>query len=276
MTTSQKGSLTVVGTGISLSGQMTIVTESVLKNADVVFAVVTDSALVNLKHINPNTHCMRHHYEAGKPRLQTYNDMQQTLVDAVVSGKKVAAAFYGHPGVFVYPSHQTVKVLRQMGYEAKMLPGISAEDCIVADLGIDPAEKGCQTYEATQFLFRQYTLDPYMMQIVWQIGAIAEFNMVEEITSHELGMTILRDELLVYFPPDHTAIVYEAAILPFAKPRIEKVALRDLHTVVPTGISTLVLPGLALPDFDDKVLAKFNLTREQVVEKLHITVQNEK
>jgi len=29
-----------------------------------------------------------------------------------------------------------------------MLPGISAEDCLVADLGIDPASSGCQSYEA--------------------------------------------------------------------------------------------------------------------------------
>jgi hypothetical protein len=33
-----------------------------------------------------------------------------------------------------------------------MLPGISAEDCLFADLGIDPGIYGCQSYEATDFL----------------------------------------------------------------------------------------------------------------------------
>ena len=33
-----------------------------------------------------------------------------------------------------------------------MLPAISAEDCLFADVGIDPAMTGCQSYEATDFM----------------------------------------------------------------------------------------------------------------------------
>jgi hypothetical protein len=33
-----------------------------------------------------------------------------------------------------------------------MLPAISAEDCLFADLGVDPADHGCPSYEATDFL----------------------------------------------------------------------------------------------------------------------------
>jgi hypothetical protein len=35
------------------------------------------------------------------------------------------------------------------GFDAVMLPGISAEDCLFADLGIDPGMIGCQSFEAT-------------------------------------------------------------------------------------------------------------------------------
>ena len=40
-----------------------------------------------------------------------------------------------HPGVYVAPSHETVLRARAEGYPARMLPGISSEDCLFADLG---------------------------------------------------------------------------------------------------------------------------------------------
>ncbi|MEP2653351.1 MAG: methylase, partial [Paraglaciecola sp.] len=81
--TESKGSLTVVGTGISVSGQMTLVTESVLKNADVVLAVVTQSAFVNLKNINSNTISLRNLYDVNTSRLATYQKMKRRIIDEV-------------------------------------------------------------------------------------------------------------------------------------------------------------------------------------------------
>ena len=267
MATQLMGSLKVVGTGITVSGQMTLYTESVIKNADVVFSVVTDSAFSNLQKLNSNVVNLRKHYDKNLSRLITYNNMKQEIVDSVVSGKRVVAAFYGHPGVFVSPSHAAIGELREMGYEAEMLPGISAEDCLVADLGLDPAHYGCQSYEATQFLFRKYTIDPHMMQIIWQIGVIAEFNYAKDKTDHP-GMAILRDVLLQHYPEDHEVIIYEAATIPLVKPRMEYVKLQDLGEAIPIGISTLVIPALGLPDFDTDMMAKFDLTPELIKEKL--------
>lgn len=269
MTEQAKGSLTIVGTGITISGQMTLYSESIIKNADIVLAVVMDSALTNLQKLNANVVCMKHYYEKGTPRLVTYDKMKQHMVDEAVAGKKVVAAFYGHPGVFVNASHEAVKELKEMGISAEMLPGISAEDCLIADLGLDPAHYGCQSYEATKFLFRQYTIDPYMMQIIWQIGVIAEFSYVEDRDEHP-GMAVLQEALLKYYPKDHEVIVYEAATIPVASPRIERVPLCELATVVPKVISTLVIPSIGLQDFDRATMAKFGLTPESLMKKLNI------
>ncbi|ALM90264.1 methyltransferase [Alteromonas stellipolaris LMG 21856] len=267
MNIESKGSLVVVGTGITVSGQMTLITESLLKTADIVLSVVTESALVNLQMINSNVVCLRHLYEQGKSRALTYQKMTQRIVDEVKTGKKVVAAFYGHPGVFVNPSHEAIKQLKEEGYDAEMLPGISAEDCLVADLGLDPAHYGCQSYEATQFLLRQYTLDPHMMQIIWQIGSIADFTHNKHRTSHP-GLTQLRNELLKYFSPEHTIIVYEASTIPIAAPRIEYLELKDLAAVIPKPITTLVIPSKGLPDFDMKSMAELDLTPALFEQKL--------
>jgi uroporphyrin-III C-methyltransferase len=262
-----KGSLTVVGTGISVSGQMTLLTESVIKHADIVLAVVTQSALFNLQMLNANTVCLRHYYDVNTSRLITYKKMQQHIVQEVLTGKRVVAAFYGHPGVFVNPSHDAIVELRELGFKAEMLPGISAEDCLVADLGLDPSRYGCQSYEATQFLFRRYTIDPHMMQIIWQIGSIAELTEAKNKGEHP-GLRVLRDALLKVYPAEHKVIVYEAATLPILAPRIEEIPLENLPDIVPKGISTLVVPALGLPEYDIETMAKFGFTPELFKQKL--------
>ena len=89
-------------------------------------------------------------YRAGVPRRRIYEEMAEEILDAVREGKRVCAVFYGHPGVYVQPSHEAVRRAREEGFEARMLPAVSAEDCLVADLGVDPGEQGWQSWEATE------------------------------------------------------------------------------------------------------------------------------
>ena len=170
MRSSAQGSLVIVGTGISVAGQMTLITQNHIKQADIVFTLVSGKPNIEfIKSLNANTHSLLELYELGKSRVQTYREICYRIIQSVEKGMRVCAAFYGHPGVFVNPSHRVIDILKKRNFSVKMEPGISAEDCLIADLGIDPAEYGCQSYEATQFLFRKYSLDPYMTQIIWQI-----------------------------------------------------------------------------------------------------------
>ena len=93
-------------------------------------------------------------------------------------GQNVVGVFYGHPGVFVSPLHHSIDIAWREGFTAKMLPGISAEDCLFADLGIDPAIPGCVTYEATDMLIRKKPLVPSSHLIIYQVGCvgITDFN----------------------------------------------------------------------------------------------------
>ena len=52
------------------------------------------------------------------------------MLSHVRKEENVVGVFYGHPGVFVSPSHRTLALARDEGYIANMLPGISAEDCL--------------------------------------------------------------------------------------------------------------------------------------------------
>lgn len=267
MVEKQQGSLVVVGTGISVAGQMTLLTQSHIKNADIVFTGISNKVAENaVRKLNANVFELDDLYEEGKSRAITYQQMTDRIVDAVKEGKKVCAAFYGHPGVFVNPSHAAIEKVRALGCHAEMLPGISAEDCLVADLGIDPSRFGCQSYEATQFLFRDYKLDPHMTQIIWQIGLAGEASLGVLDADHcQAGLNLYTEILQEMYPANHEVILYEAAVFPVCEPRIERFPLSDLPKCKPTLISTLVVPSLGLPEYNEVRIKKLGLTKELIL-----------
>ena len=168
---SRSQDLVIVGTGIRTVGQMTQETICWIEEADCVFHVVGDPiAEAMITDLNPEgAVSMRGLYEVGKDRMITYRQMVAAMIEAVRAGKLVVGAFYGHPGVFAWPSHESVRQATAEGYRAVMLPGISAEDCLFADLNVDPATHGCQSYEATDFLLNGRVVDPTSSVILWQI-----------------------------------------------------------------------------------------------------------
>ena len=274
MDTSKKGSLVIVGTGISVAGQMTIAAKSHIENADIVFMGIMNKIGEHVvTKLNSNSVSLDDLYDEGKSRALTYSQMADRIVQSVVEGNKVCVAFYGHPGVFVTPSHEAVRRVRQMDLEAKMLPGVSAEDCLIADLGIDPSRFGCQSYEATQFLFRDYRIDPHMTQIIWQIGLAGEATLsVLDANHNQSGLAMLADILAEHYPVNHELIIYEAATLPLCAPKIERVPLCELEFAKPTLVSTLVVPSLGLPAYRQDRLAKLGLTEQQVIDYRNPTV----
>ncbi|GEA10622.1 SAM-dependent methyltransferase [Alteromonas sp. KUL49] len=266
MSTAKKGELVVVGTGISVAGQITLAAKSHIENADIVFMGIMNKVGEHIvTTLNPNCVSLDDLYMEGKSRAHTYEQMADRIVQAVVEGNKVCAAFYGHAGVFVTPSHDAIRKVRALGLSATMLPGISAEDCLIADLGIDPSQYGCQSYEATQFLFRDYRIDPYMTQIIWQIGLAGEATLKVLNSEHNKpGLVLLTEILLENYPEDHELIVYEAATLPVCEPKIQKIRLSELVNTPTTLISTLVVPSLGLPKYRQDRLAKLGLTEQEV------------
>lgn len=57
-----------------------------------------------------------------------------------------------------------------------MLPSISSEDCLFADLSVDPAVGGCQSYEATDFMLNGLIIGPSSQLVLWQIGVLGDWT----------------------------------------------------------------------------------------------------
>ena len=253
--------LVVVGTGIRTVGQLTMESIAWIKNADRVLYIVSDPTAENLiNKLNPEgAESLYVLYAENKPRIQTYEEMIQKTVGYVRAGDIVCMAAYGHPGIFAYPTHESVRRARAEGYKAKMLPGISAEDCLFADLNVDPAMAGCLTYEATDFLINGRVLDPSCNVILWQIGVLGDTTFKWQ--SYDIkGMPELLSKLYQHYSPNHEAYVYEAPLFPGVEPKIQKIELWQLPTSGVSAISTLYIPPATGPRIDWAMYSRLGMS----------------
>ena len=132
------GSLTVVGTGIK-AGQITPDALSCIEHAEKVLFIVTDIITsLWIQEINTTAEDLAVFYQPADDRQIVYLKMVERILSCVREGLNVCVVAYGHPGVFAFPLHELIRRARLEGFEARMLPGVSSEDCLFADLNIDP------------------------------------------------------------------------------------------------------------------------------------------
>ncbi len=239
---SKRGSLVCVGVGMTLGSHLTPLCRSYIEQADVVFTGLSDGVMeLWIAQMHPDVRSLQQYYREGKPRTETYREMVEAMMTEVRAGKKVCGAFYGHPTVFALPPRKAVAVARSEGFDAHMEPGVSAEDCLYADLGIDPGEVGCAHYEASQFMFYRRRIDPSAYLILWQIG-IAGDQSVTRFSTGAQYRQVLVDLLSPDYDGNHEVIAYKAATLPTQRPRMDRMKLRDLPKADLDIHFTLVIP----------------------------------
>ncbi|MEL7370535.1 MAG: SAM-dependent methyltransferase [Myxococcota bacterium] len=256
------GSLTVVGTGIKFGAHLTPEAKGHIEAADVVYAAAPGPGFMGwLRDLNAKTIDLATHYEVGKARAAIYASMTEVIVNAVRNGRRVCAVFYGHPGVFVGPAHDALKSARNEGYRARLLPGISAEDCLLADLEVDPGDAGCQSYEATNFLMFERKFDPTVPLILWQIGVVGEKGICRG-EKDGAYLDALVELLAAAYPRNHEIVLYAAALLGPYEARIDRVRLDELSIAPMDEISTLYIPPFGQPKPNDHVIAKLRSKSE--------------
>lgn len=254
--TMKKGTLRIVGTGMKIAAQCTPEARGCIADADVVYSVVDGLTFYWLQQVNPRAESLTDLYGGGRNRRETYLAMAERILGSLRSGLNVVAAFYGHPGVFVDPAHAALRQAKEEGFDARMLPGVSAEDCLFADLGVDPGRVGCQSYEATDFVINNRRFDANTPLILWQIAVVGDTSL-REFTSDSRRLDVLAEVLMETFPATHPVVVYAAATLPITQPSIVRTPLASLSSCRVTQASTLYVPPLGRPQADPARLARF-------------------
>jgi uncharacterized protein YabN with tetrapyrrole methylase and pyrophosphatase domain len=225
-----------------------------------VLTLVSEPVMLKaVEQLNPDTRPLQNHYVLGESRALAYEAMVEDILAHVREGLDVCATFYGHPGVFVAPSHEAVRRARSEGFKARMLPGVSAEDCLFADLGVDPARFGCQSYEATEFLVHGRAVDTTAALVLWQLGTVGNAAAAEEAAP--VGLAVLVETLLESYPPEHEVVVYEASPYPGFDAHVLRTPLAELRPEHATALSTLYVPPARQPEPDLRMIDRLGLPR---------------
>ena len=232
------GSLVIVGTGVAAVAHATLEAVELMRRAERLLYVAADPMTrFWLSELNASAESLATLYGERKPRRDTYRAMTARMVALVEQGHQVCAAFYGHPGVFADPTHEAIARLRQAGYEARMLPGVSADGCLYADLGVNPGDRGVHSFEATDFLIFRRRFDPTSHLLLWQIGVLGE-STARAGSCRPDRLATLAARLRRDYPAHHPIVLYRAAVLPGQTPDIRR---KRLDQLARTDVSPLEL-----------------------------------
>jgi hypothetical protein len=254
-----RGSLIIVGSGIQGIG-FTLEAQAYIKSADKVFYCVSNPPTqVWMHQIRPDAYDLYVLYDDIKPRFTTYMQMSEAMLYYVRKGQRVVGVYYGHPGVFVLSTHRAIAIAKREGYYAVMKPGISALDCLCADLGVDPAYPGMQTFEASELLLRKRTPDISCHLVLWQVGLIGEQGYRRKGFIND-KFPVLIDYLQQFYGEDFPVTHYVAARHPTFEPTIAVHKLSEMLDprvrATFTGISTFYMAPKEAAQTDIEMAAR--------------------
>ncbi len=261
---SNTGSLVCVGPGMTLGAHMPARCRSHIEHADVVFTNCHPIMERWLATMNKDTRSLQSLYADGKDRRVTYQEMVKLIMTEIRSGKSVVGAFYGHPGVFAQVPHAAIAQARKEGFSAHMEPGISAEDCLYADMGIDPGAYGSQHFEASQLMMFERVVDTSAYLFLWQIALAGDLTIAAK-TSSAAQRQVLVSMLTEHYgyPEDHAVALYECPTLITDKTRIEWIPLNCLPEANLTLVTTLVVPPCKKLTKNTAILDKLHQLQQQ-------------
>lgn len=232
----------VVGFGIKFFSHLTIEAKVYIEKADKVLYLVNDPVVKDwIRKNNENSESLDIIYQKYTLRQDSYQAIADYTVQILHQKQHVCLVLYGHPTVFAQPGIKAVIQARQEGFDARILPGISAEDCLFADLLVNPGASGCQSFEASDFLVYERPFSPASHLILWQIGFIGALGHIQEHDNH-IGINLLTNYLAREYALDHEVVLYEAAQYTGFVPRIEKIPLKALTGAYLSPITTLYIP----------------------------------
>ncbi|KAK6354057.1 hypothetical protein TWF730_008475 [Orbilia blumenaviensis] len=264
------GSLILVGTGVKSLCQLTLEAIQELERADIIYYAVRDATLEGfIKKKNHRAVDLYQYFinDEQIPESDLYIQISEVILGDVRKGLYVVGAFFGHPGLFMSSNRRALAIAQAEGYMAKMLPGISVDDCLLADLGIDPSFVGCLTCEAWDFLIHDHVGLLSRHVIMYEIGYLKPSGKSIKIDYYQILVAKLQE----IYGDLHPLVNYTAATSPLMQPVIEHFTVGDLFKPDirkrVTSASTLYFPpkdALQLNKFANQLLDQGVITKEQL------------
>jgi uncharacterized protein YabN with tetrapyrrole methylase and pyrophosphatase domain len=234
----------IVGYGMRLPNDFTLEMLAILKRCKRIFGVPAISAPA---FGIPEMEKLTDLYAPDKPRIETYREMVELVLEAAVDGP-VAFATYGSAMVGTLAGHRLLEEAPRRGLTAHVANAISSFDGIWADFNIEPFF-GFQVWDATSFVMHKVIPDTKATLMLPQAPVYRVTTGVDPSTlridlSREVSQ--LQAYLLRFYPADHvvhaatTSTGMGSPLLSIVK----SVPLSELDGIEGHASSTLVVPRL--------------------------------
>jgi uncharacterized protein YabN with tetrapyrrole methylase and pyrophosphatase domain len=257
----KSGALIVVGSGIDTILHLTMGARAWIEAADEVLYAVNDLPSEELlRKLNPRAVTLSSLYAEDKPRKVTYKQMVERILSGVRLGRLVCAVFYGHPGVLCEAGRESLGQARREGFPARMLPGISTDACLLADLGIDPGISGYQSFHADDFLIHRRRFDTTSPLVLWQVDTIGD-GTYRRLRYDARNLPVLLQVLMEHYGPDHEVVLYRASLFPMCEPEIKRTALARISQDDVRNTPTLYVPPKGRAKLDLEMLDRLGVPR---------------
>lgn len=248
------GRLTIAGMGMR-PGHLTLQSRLAIQEADRVVYLLADTVMVEwVLGLNPHAESLEGCFSPGDPSQAECDEIIGRVLSLVRRGLGVCAVFHGHPG---YANVLAGLMLRRAWGEdlpAAMLPAVSVEDCLFAEVGIDPGKYGCQSHDASDFIARRRRFDPCTALLLFGLNALGEGGdspVHPPATLHALG-----EILLAHYGVGHEVVVHETSLDSATPPETRRVPLGSLPEVRARRHAILFVPPLMQKPMDPAMLRR--------------------
>ncbi len=251
--------LTITGSGIKSIAHFTTEAKAYVEGASRLLYLVNDVVVKAWVHkVNPAAQSLESIYHQSALRGQCYQAITKEILSELSQHEEVCVLFYGHPCIYVDASLNAARQALKLGYRVNVLPAVSAQDCLFADLLIDPGTNGCVSFDATYFLIKAKEPDVTSHLVLWQLGSLGELGSPNE-KRVKSRLTVLANYLASYYGAEHKVIIYEAAqrpLLPFHSEEITLAELKDGHI---SRVSTLYVPPFQEADNNAQIIKELQI-----------------
>lgn len=245
--------LSLVGSGIKTISHLSKETESHINSADIVLYLINEPVLEEwIRKKAKESFNLEGLYFSNGLRRNCYNSIRDKILEYTEQYNFVCVVLYGHPTVFSTPGLEAIREASLRGLDTKIVPAISAADCLFADLRIDPSDCGCFSIEATGMLMYQRSIDVRSHLIVWQLGMLCNVGHKEYPSKDKIRLFV--DYLSKYYSKDDLVVLYEASLYPGMEFKANKILLKELVDIETSKLTTLYIPPVKPQQVDSNIV----------------------
>lgn len=222
--------VTIIGFGISCGEHLTLQGLKMLQGCNIVFGPKGAIPPDILRTI-PDFRDIVQLYQGEGAELR----VAEAVLAEAARGKTVGLCTMGHPLIFDKPAAFLAGECRARGIECRVIPGISAVDAVLCELGYVVGPAGFQAHQALHLHKTQ--LDAGLPLFIFRFS---------ELIRHQAIRSKFMAKLSKTYAQSHPVYLVESAHIPNAGSRIEKIVLGKLKSKLDSAAQevTLFIPPL--------------------------------